>query len=84
MRYASGVLVVAQQKRIHIVSMRLQVRFLALRSGLRIQRCGIGHRCGLDPALQLWLGLDPLAWELHMPKGKQKKPEICLRSGSEK
>ena len=53
--------------------MRLQVRSLALLSGLRIRvavSCGAGHRLGLDPVL-LWLWcrpaatalIGPLAWE---------------------
>ena len=53
--------------------MRLQVPSLALLSGLRIHvamSCGVGRRCGLDPAL-LWLwcrpaaaaSIGPLAWE---------------------
>ena len=41
--------------------MGLWVRFLALLSGLRIQRCrGVGCRCSLDPAL-LWLYCRPVA-----------------------
>ena len=49
------------------------VRSLASLSGLRIQcrsECGVGHRCGSDPALPwLWCRLvatapiGPLAWE---------------------
>ena len=70
--------------------MRLWVRSLASLSGLRIMHCcelcGIGHRCGLDPAL-LWLWhrpavaapIRPLAWELPYATGvalksTQKKP----------
>ena len=43
--------IVAQQIRIRLVSMRMQVRSLALLSGLRIQHC---HElwCGS----QMWLG----------------------------
>ena len=49
-----------------------------------LHRCGIGHRCGLDPAL-LWLWrrleatapIQPLAWELpyatDVALKKQKK-----------
>ena len=54
-----GVPLLAQQKWICLVSIRMQVRSLALFSGLRIQRChelwcGVGHRHSSDPAL-LWL-----------------------------
>ena len=42
--------------------------------------CGIGHRCGLDPALLwLWDLIQPLAWELPhatsvtITKAKKKK-----------
>ena len=63
----------AQQKRIRLGTMRLQVRSLALLSGLRIRvavSCGGGHRRGSDPTL-LWLWrkpvatapIRPLAWE---------------------
>ena len=50
-----GVPVVAQQKWIQLGTMRLQVRSLALLSGLRIWRChcGVGRRHGSDPVL-LW------------------------------
>ena len=33
-----------------------------------MSHCGVGHRCGLDPTLWLWLAavapIQPLAWEL--------------------
>jgi len=65
----------AQWKQIWLVSVRTQVRSLALLSGLRIQHChklGIGHRCGSDLVL-LWpwcrpaatAPIRPLAWESH-------------------
>ena len=46
-----GVPIAAQQRQIQLVTMRLQVRLLASLSGLR--SCGVGRRCGLDPALLL-------------------------------
>ena len=57
-----------------LVSMRTQVRSLALLSGLRIQRClvscGVGRRCGSDPELlclrcrlTVVAPFQPLAWE---------------------
>ena len=63
----------AQQKRIRLGTMRLQVRSLTSLSGLRIgvaMSCGVGHRRGSDPAL-LWLWCQlaavaptrSLAWE---------------------
>ena len=76
--------------------MRLQVPFLASLSGLRIQRCrgiamscGVGCRCGSDPAL-LWLWhrqvatapIKPLAWEppyattAALEKTKEKKLKV--------
>ena len=52
-----GVPIVAQQKQIQLVTMRLQVLSLAslswLRSGIAVN-CDVGLRCSLDPAL-LWL-----------------------------
>ena len=53
---------------------------LASLSGLRIWRCHVGHRCGLDPAL-LWLWcrltaaapIQPLAWELPYAAGTALK-----------
>ena len=77
--------------------MRLRVRFLALLGGLRIHRChamscGVGRRCGSDPAL-LWLWhrlaatapIRPLAWETPYATGmaqeveeRQKKKRISL------
>ena len=65
--------------------MLMQVRSLAVLSGLRIQRChcSIGRRFGLDPALLcLWCRLaaaaliQSLAWELPYAVGaavKRKK-----------
>ena len=38
----------------------MQVRFLTVLSGLRIWRCGVGHRCGSDLGL-LWLWRRPAA-----------------------
>ena len=68
-----GVPVVAQWKRIRLGPMRWRVRSLASLRGLRIRRavsCGVGRRCGSDPAwLWLWCRLAvtapirPLAWE---------------------
>ena len=60
-----------------LVSMRMQVRYLALLSGLRIQRCcELWFRWGSDPTLLwLWCGLAaaapirPLAWELPYAAG---------------
>ena len=81
-----GVPVMAQQKRIQLGTMRLQVRYLALLSGLRIQHCpscGVGRRCGSDPTLPwLWCRLAavalilPLAWEPPYAMGVAlKKPK---------
>ena len=53
----NGVPVVAQRKRIQLGTMRLQVRSLALLSGLRIQHC---HE--LWYTLQTWLGSPVLLW----------------------
>ena len=47
----------AQQKRIQLINMRVQVQSLASLSGLGTciaVSCGIGRRCSSDPAL-LWL-----------------------------
>ena len=65
--------------------MRMQVWSLASLSGLRIWHCcdcGVGHRCGLDPAL-LWLWLwrrpaavaliRPPAGNFHMPQVRPQK-----------
>ena len=62
--------------------MRMRVRSLALLSGLRIQRCGVGRRHGLDPEL-LWLWcrlatvalIRPLAWELPYAPGVPLAPQ---------
>ena len=64
-----GVPMVVQWKRIRLGTMRLQVRSLALHRGLRIWcclNCGVGHRCGSDPAL-LWLWCRPAAIALIRP-----------------
>ena len=64
--------------------MKLQVRSLALLSGLRIQRCGerwcrlqtrLGSRlcCGAGVGQQLQLRLDPLPGNLHMPQERPWK-----------
>jgi len=61
--------VVAQQKQIRLVTMRLQVLSLASLSGLRIgvaMICGVGGRCSSDPAL-LWLWHRPAAAALIHP-----------------
>ena len=56
-----GVPIVAQRKRIGLVSMRTQVQSLASLSGLRIQRdCG----CGIGRPLQLQF--DPKPENVHM------------------
>ena len=77
--YSSGVPVLAQWKRIWLVSMRIQVRTLASLSGLRIWHCGElwfrWHR--LAATALIW----HLAWEppyalgaaLKRPKKKKKK-----------
>ena len=87
----SGAPIVAQWKCIWPVSIRTKVWSLASLSGLRIRHChelcGIGHRCGLDPAL-LWLCCrlapaapsGPLAWELPYAAYvalKKKKNALC-------
>ena len=63
-----GVPVVAQWKRIWLVSMRMKVRSLALLSGLCgiAMSCGVGCRCGLD-LLLLWLCCRPTATALIWP-----------------
>ena len=74
----------AQQKRIRLGTMRLQVRPLASLSTLRIwcvaMSCGVGHRRSLDLAL-LWLWrksaataqIGPLARELPCAVGAPQK-----------
>ena len=66
-----GVPIMAQQKRMRLASMRMQVQSLALLGGSGvILRCGVGHRYGSDPIL-LWLWhrlvavvlIGLLAWE---------------------
>ena len=51
LKYPAGVPVMAQQKRIQLGIMRLQVRSMASLSGLRIWRC-----CELWCRSQMWLG----------------------------
>ena len=82
----------AQQKRIQLGTVRLQVQSLASLSGLRIWHClscGVGCRHGSDLVL-LWLCcrlaavalIQPLAWELPYvalkDKKKKKKPTIDI------
>jgi len=63
-----------------LVSMRMQIRILALLSELRIRHCGGGHRCSSDPEL-LWLWrrsaaaalIWPLTWELPYSTGAAVK-----------
>ena len=79
----------AQQKRIHLVSMKTQAQSLASLSGLRIWHCyGVGCRHGSDLEL-LWLWhrpasaapIRPLAWEppyatgVALEKAKKKKKD---------
>ena len=66
-----GVPIIAQQKQIRLVTMRLCIQSLALLSGLQIQRC---HE--LWCWLQMWLGsvvavapIRPLALNLHVCRG---------------
>ena len=88
----SGEFLLAQQKRIQLVTMRLQVQYLTLLSGLRIQRCHdlwcrsqtllrfyvvVWHRLAATAPIQ------PLAWKPPLcrgygPKKKKKKNRICL------
>ena len=78
-----GVSVVAQQKQIRLLSMRMQIRFLASLSGSRIRCChelivtgGAHRKCGSDLAL-LWLWhrpaavapIQPLVWKLPYAVG---------------
>ena len=66
---SSGVPIVAQQKPIQPVSLRMGVRSLASLSGwgsCAAVSCGIGHRGGLDPEL-LWLWYRPVAAALVQP-----------------
>ena len=73
---------------IRLVSMRMQVRSLALLSGRGsgvAVSCGVRHRCGLDPALLgLWrrpaavAPIQPLAWELPYAVG------VALKSKKQK
>ena len=62
----------------------MQVRFLALPSGLRTDiamSCGLGHKCGSDPAL-LWLWwalLYAAGMALKKQKKKKKKKAVLGR-----
>ena len=62
-----------------IVSARMRVRSLASLSGLRIQCCSVGHRCGSDstPSLgtSMCYGCDP--------KKKKKKMKFNSMTSSE-
>ena len=63
----------AQWEKIQLVSMRTQVRYLALLSGLRIciaASCGVGCRHGSDLAL-LWLRCRPAATALIGPLARE-------------
>ena len=72
-----GVPVVAQQKRIQLVSVSMWVPSLASLSGMGIlychELCDASHKHGSDPAL-LWLWcwpaaiapIQPLAWEISI------------------
>ena len=68
----------AHRKQIRLETMRFRVQFLALLSGLRVQRChelwcrsqvglgsGIAVSCGMGQQQQLQL--DPYPGNLHMP-----------------
>ena len=78
-----GVPIVAQQKRIWLISMRMWVWFwlhsVGWGSGVAVS-CGLGHRRGSDPML-LWLWwrlaaaarIPPLAWELPCAVGAALK-----------
>ena len=60
----------AQLDQQHPCSTRMQVQYLAWHSGLKIWSC---HSCAVDGNGSLGLSL---AWELHMPWGRQKpKPK---------
>ena len=79
-----GVPVVAQWKRIRLGPMRWRVRSLASLRGLRIRRavsCGVGRRCGSDPALLwLWHRLAAIAPVRPLALGTS----ICHRNNSRK
>ena len=82
----NGVPIVTQQVKSQTGSHRMQVRSLALFSGLRIPCCcgyGAGHRCGSDLVwLWLWLAaaapVQPQAWELPYPAGAALKSKIVI------
>ena len=62
--FNAGVPIMAQIKQILLVSVRTQVRSLALLGGLRFQHCcGCGCRHGMDPVF-LWLWKRPAATAL--------------------
>ena len=86
----------AQWKWIWLLSMRMQVWYLALAllSGIRIWCChgyGIGHRCSLDPIL-LWLWHKPmaasvfwpLAWELSYAMSAALEKKSLLKKKKKK
>ena len=79
-KYVPGVLVVAQQKQICLVSIRMQVQSLASLSGLRIQRCCELWCRPADTAL-----IRPLAWKPPYATGvrlkkRQKNIYICTNT----
>ena len=96
-RNKGGVPIMVQQKRIWLVSMKMQIRSLALFNGLRIQRC-----CELWYRWQTWLSLAllwlwcrtvatalirSLAWEPPYTSGmalKDKKKEKKKRKKKKK
>ena len=86
LKKCSGVPVVAWQKRIQLVTMRLQLRSLASLSELRIwhhRELWCSSQGSSDPVL-LWLWLaavaliQPLAWELPYVAGPKKKKKMLL------
>ena len=87
-----GVPIVAQWKRIQLVSMRMLVQAMALLSGLGIQHCHelcVGHRHGLDSSL-LWCKLavaapiQPLGWELPYATGEALKTKQKTKNKKQK
>ena len=81
-----GFPIVAQGKRTQLVSMRTQVRSLALLSGLRIPRC-----CGCGVGRRLQLLIQPQAWELpyaataalKRPKRRKEKNYLHQQKNAE-
>ena len=77
----------AQQKRIQLRTVSLQVRSLASLIGLRIRCCrGAGCRCGSDPVLlglwcRLWATalIRPLAWETPYALGAALKRQKDIK-----